>query len=241
MKLIIALLLGYCIFFSQENVIVYTTEGDTTQFHKFEITFIQDIINLYNLNSTSKINYTIHEISFKDILEKMKVPSNNTLGIGTITRTKHREQIYDFSVNYYPIQSVIFSLPKNKKKSFKNSSFGLTTGSLEEELVVEYIKEHNVTPYFYSNFNDKLSAIMQGDILFSFTDNIQVLTNPNIIEILTIEQNEQMGLSVIYPKNSEMKKLNKYIDYYTHSNAYYHLLRDIFGENASKYFKQNLK
>ena len=72
MKYSILLLVLICFIFSQdeEKITIYTTEGDTSQFHKFEIDFIKEIINLYNRNTSSKVSYTIMEVPFKMILQE---------------------------------------------------------------------------------------------------------------------------------------------------------------------------
>lgn len=152
-----------------------------------------DVDLIEEISKRAKFDYTLINMDFEDIF--LNLQSNEIdLAISSISKTKQREQIVDFSAPYFYTKNVYIKLQKNSKIKHKDDLIGKKIGvqaGTTQEAVVSQIKNAKVVTSKY--FATNISALRYGKI--------DAIVVDQIVGLEYIKQNP--SLSVFYEENND--------------------------------------
>jgi ABC-type amino acid transport substrate-binding protein len=244
MKIIYLLFFLVHIALSQKEVVILV-DHDSTIVDVIEQNIIKNVFEILNKKEpNSKYSYRFEQVTFDQIFKQLRDDSSHVImSLSTITVTEKRKEIYDFSSIYIPSSTVIFALKSEKHKNWKkpDTKIGYQKNTIHEQIIFSLKEKYEIIPIPYNSYTDIESAIRNKQIPFSLGDNTEVW-NQNGFEILErTEIQNGTGVAILYPKGSNLKKkLEKYLYYYVHSKIFYQFLKQTYGNEISKYFRDNL-
>lgn len=226
-------------------ITVYTP--DYNRFDKsgsftFEKNVLQNILSMHN--KKHKKQYSLKYIYTDSFIKLFNQLSNVdekklVLGHSRISRTAIREVNFDFSPPYLINTYGIYSTEMNK-----NMPNGKKLGVSENSSLVPYAKQYqtknSMTLVFYSDRNNMLNSLINGNVDFLVLD--MIYPKDEQIKFVSIFPYSKNELCYMFPKNSLLRKeLKGVMLYYFKSRKYHELIKDSFGDYIKKIYTKNIK
>ena len=212
-----------------------------TKLNKFEREFLADVVDLYNLKYQASLKLKFKFLpDYKSIFDSLKAPSDITMAISRITWTEDREKMYDFSIPYMPITTIVIG-KTGIQYDLKNKHYRVNykRNTVHKKTAIDFSRKNKFTINEYEENISAISLIDSENIVISDYTDTWFEDRFKIIQIL--KESVESNYCIMYPENSSLKiKLDGIIKYYTKSSKFYSLLKQILGNDISSYFK-NLK
>lgn len=231
--------------FTQTTVTVYNY-STKNKVSSFERDFIESCIQLYNkrYKETLKLNFVGVE-KFKDGFTHLNTYSSQTspaLYINTVSYTKDRHKVYDYSPPYLLSSFGILSTKGSSKVNSyeKNKRYGAEKGTLEIELLTRIQKDVGFQLVTYNTLQDLVTALKKGEIDYFASDYLVSQVFDLQVNFL-VDNTIKDRLCILYPKNSfnDFKtKFNAIVSYYVQSPTYYNKVRSYFGNDGVSFIKK---
>jgi glutamine transport system substrate-binding protein len=229
--------------FQTETITAFVRDTSTDNFNT---KVIKQIIDLYNKRNEEKIELKLKKfpgfIPTFDLF-KRKSGDHSILYINSITITNEREQIYDFSIGYFPIRAALISLKDNPLSIEDIVKSGLRVGIVEKTAFdLTFIKKHTLQRkhklQVYKNIFLLHDALKIKKVDYYIGDALEAwyFDNKKLIDILYDAPFQKYG--ILYPEGSKLKeKLDPIIKYLIHSSSFYQIVKESFPNLDEKYFK----
>ena len=164
------------------------------------------------------------------------------LGLGGITITRERDEVVDFSEPYLPVRMVLIAregtLPRGLQ-SLNGKTVGAITGSTnaaEAARLAERVAGLSVETSFPTN-EDLFDALVSGGDLDAAVVDVTHFWSLGKEAGLTLVESlgDPQGLGVVFPEGSDWKVIfDEFLGDFGRTNAYFHLVRKYFGEDAEQ-------
>ena len=163
------------------------------------------------------------------------------LGLGGITITAERDRVVDFSEPYLPVRMVLIAPAgaiSGGVDGLAGKRIGAITGSTnaaEAERLARRVGGVTVDTSYPTN-EDLFAALRNGSLQGAVVDvthfwSLGKEAGFEIVESL----GDPQGLGAVFPQGSEWKSVfDAFLDEFSRTNAYFHLVRKYFGADAEQ-------
>jgi ABC-type amino acid transport substrate-binding protein len=173
------------------------------------------------------------------------IQGGTDIGIGGITATAERQRLVDFSVPTLPVRSVVIAPPgvletARWRQQIRGMRLGATVGSTnaaQVDRVAAASGQVQVDTSFTTN--EAVFAALGGParkLDAAIVDLPQYWTTGKEMGLVMVDSvGEPENMAFVLPKGSPLKaQLDQFLDAFTHSNDYFHLIRRYFGGDAEQ-------
>ena len=234
-KYIVFLFTIILLYTQNKTIIVYITPKKKYS-HNLNKALIKDIISLYNLNHDNKIDIEFKLLSnFSEAFKRLKNNISDTvLAINNISINALRKEEFDFSSSYLPVMAslIVNEMSSITEENWRSElkSLSVFKASIYGNIALQFSKRNNIKLNYKDDYNFENAFI--GDCLDAWLD-------PTIRIVHYLENETVSEFAIMYPKNSNLKKLlDPTVKYFTTSNIYYHLINEYLNKDVNFYFQK---
>jgi polar amino acid transport system substrate-binding protein len=209
----------------------------------FDVELLQRFVAWQKSRRGSTVSYRITFVnSLNELLSKAETDQCD-MALGSVTATPERDKRVDFSDPYLPVRIVVMARagrlsPGGSQNDLSGKTIGAIQGSthakaleaLQRDMPDLSMKLDYTTAE--SLFSDFLKRNSELDAATTDLTHYWVIKKTEDIELVTSLGPEQ-GLAFVLPNGSELREpLNEFLDYFTHNQSYFSLVRKYFGQEA---------
>jgi hypothetical protein len=244
-KLLISMLLCLSVASTQNTINIITTKSLNVKLQNFELSFIKEIISIYNKKNNENYLLNIRYLSsYKEIFEEIDKSSSTDLicSIRAITISKEREKKYDFSHPYMPIKQVLIAdmskLAEITNWQKKTYTIGAIESTVHSRTARKLAEKYSLNLYEVSEMNNVERYLFEGRYDYYVGDISDTWITDNTQFLADFDGALLSYYGILYPKNSILKpKFDKIITYFIKTSRFYKLLKMNLGENVVDYYK----
>ena len=244
---VISLILCATVFAQTQTITVYT-DKISNKVAQFERDIITQVFQLYDKSNKSTTNVDFIEMNaFGEAFDYMDNnvktdKKDKSFAINKISFTNERAAKYDFSMpymlNYYSVMALNDRENLHSIAKFDNKyTYGVVVGTIFHDKVKELNTSMGLKFKTYPSvkeMNDALQSLQVDFIITDYVDSWEFGLKSIFFYEETVDR-----LCILLPKGSALKKdLDKYLKYYLKSQNFFKLVRDYFGADAVRFFKQ---
>ena len=253
MKSFFVFILFSALLYAQTPILIEViVDTDTTIMDDIERQILTHVIDIKNKKENTHYTYQIKALPFDQIFHYLNYKTigdkkHTVLAISTITVTDERKKQFDFSVPYIPAKSVIFTSAKNKEISSTSwmapgSVIGVQKKTTHESVLNTLLKQYPIKKETSPDYGHLMQRLLDDKIVYMLGDNVEIWNDTSLRILYTLDFQKGTDIAIMYPKGSKLKdEFDKYLKYYIHSSKFFQLIRDKYGSDVSKYFRENLR
>jgi len=242
-RFIFLFVLHWCIS-AQTHVQIHRSLLNDRLLMELEETIIRNVIRIHNINEADTLNYTfVNHETFEELFTDWDLftPDAEHLTVNSISITKDRERLFDFSSPYLPVKQVLiavkstfpFTTVEGKRIGFVRSS--------TQEAILEFLPQSCIFKS-YDTFRQLEEGLLNLEIDLMMGDNVGVWSNGHTYIYKELDKTFSSSYGIMYKKGSLLRdRLDKYLRYYLKSKGFRRLVKNYFGKDISDYMIKQLR
>lgn len=211
----------------------------------FDVELVKRFFAWHKSRKGRELSLRVEYVETLNQLLKRAESGRCDLAIGSVTATQERDQRVDFSEPYLPVRVVIFA-PEGRIASgdMKTVLAGKAIGAIQGSTHIKMLAELQsqvvglTAKTDYATADDLFAALLEDspqiDAAITDLTHYWVLKMSKKIHLVG-SVGEEQGLAFVFPEGSSLVELvNEFLEFFTHSQVYFNLVRQYFGQEADE-------